>query len=114
MSATPITDAANADSSTALNARARALTAAALTGPLVEDVQCPACNDCGWEHDNHRIPCRTCGVTGTVRLVVHVVTPDLAVLAQALREVADNWHGEPLYDAMNAAAAILDPQDGDR
>lgn len=120
MSATPITDAAKRASLqrpegfyTAAEDAARdvaALAAAALAGPLVEDVECP---DCGGDPDrfaNLRIPvCPTCAGTGTVRLVVHVVTPGVTAVAELCRNEVYDITGAD-YDL---AAAILDPQGGD-
>jgi hypothetical protein len=73
-----------------------AFAAATLTGPLVEDVICLTCGGgAGAE-------CPTCLGVGTVRLVVHVVTPETADWAKALRMVG-GWCAD--------VAAILAPSE---
>ena len=93
-----------------------ALAAAALAGPIAEDVTCPTCEGarafCRYPDKSER--CTTCDGWGTVRLVVHVVTPEVAGVADRLRWWGDDWLSQQRCSAERAAAAILDPKDGDQ
>ena len=116
-----------------------ALAAAALTGPLVEGVTCPRCGGGGRRESNFHwnaygesgvgvvtTLCQHCSGTGTVRLVVHVVTPEVAALAELFKAAAcpaglphtgddpASDHGHTDCWQLHAAAAVLDPQNGER
>ncbi|MFZ4431660.1 MAG: hypothetical protein ACOYOQ_00535 [Microthrixaceae bacterium] len=118
MGDTPITDAIERTSTD--RRRLLELAAAALTGPLAEDVECPECG--GWAADPDRVarvaavPCPTCSGSGTVRLVVHVVTPEVAKVANRLLSGAAAYSAPdgPWADALRFAVDVLNPQDGER
>jgi hypothetical protein len=120
MTDTPITDAIALYPNPTISDELRSLAAAALTGPLVERVDCPTCGGDGEvavteDGFDWLKVCPDCE-HGWVRLVVHVVTPDVAAAWQSLIQMGNtSWLPMTFdYKAVRTAAAILDPQDGDQ